>query len=74
MANHILYDLRRKGRKVSMDYSDRNLTNSIKHASSMGFQYIILVGEKEMRNKSITLRDLASGEQKIIGMDNLGEI
>ncbi|MHB1439522.1 MAG: histidine--tRNA ligase [Cuniculiplasma sp.] len=74
VANHILYDLRRKGRKVSMDYSDRNLTNSIKHASSMGFQYIILVGEKEMRNKSITLRDLASGEQKIIGMDNLGEI
>ncbi len=73
-AGNILYDLRRMKKTASMENSDRNISNSLKHASSMNFSHAIIVGEKELQENSITVKNLNSGEQKMLSLNNLSEL
>ena len=73
-AGNILYDLRRMKKTASMENSDRNISNSLKHASSMNFSHAIIVGEKELKENSITVKNLNSGEQKMLSLNNLSEL
>ena len=48
-----------------------NLKKSLSLASEEKAQYIIIVGEKEKTNNNFSLKNLISGEQKIVDLNNI---
>jgi histidyl-tRNA synthetase len=50
----------------------RTLSKNLKYASSVGARYAVIVGKDEMAKRSVTLRDMKSGEQKVVLADEIG--
>ena len=60
----------RKNYTVEIDLLNRNLTKQIKYASLIT-PNLIIVGEKDLKNKKITLRNLKTGKEKKILISKL---
>ena len=73
-AANVLYSLRKNGKTAVMENSDRNISNSLKHASAMNFTHAIMIGEKELMEGSLTVKNLISGEQRKISNSELNEL
>jgi len=60
----------RKNSTVELDLLNRNLSKQIKYASLIT-NNLIIVGEKDLKDKKITLRDLKTGKEKKILISKL---
>lgn len=67
----ITQNLRKKGFFVDMDLLKRGLSKSLKYASSINVDKIIIVGQKELQNESVTIRDMKTGKQELVKIDIL---
>ena len=68
----IVARLRSQGLRADVDLMRRTLSKNLKYASSVGARYAVIVGRGEMEKRSVTLRDMKSGEQKIVLADEVG--
>ena len=68
----IVARLRSQGLRVDVDLMRRTLSKSLKYASSANAKYAIIVGKEEMARRSVTLRDMKSGEQEVVLADEVG--
>lgn len=64
-ALKIASDLRQANIPVLVATGDRSLKAQMRHAHSQGIPYILIIGEKELRDQSIILRDMSTGEQRV---------
>lgn len=55
--------LRREGIETDMDLMNRSLTRQLEHADRRGFNWVVIVGEREMAEGRVTLRCMRTGEQ-----------
>jgi len=62
-AIEILSELRNAGISADMDLMGRSMSKAMKYANSIGAKKVIIIGEKELAENSITVRDMKSGEQ-----------
>jgi histidyl-tRNA synthetase len=67
----LAFKLRKKGKVACLDHSPRNISNSLKHGANLMFQKAIIIGDREIENKIVTIKDLRSGEQKNIPTNEL---
>ena len=44
---------------------------SLKYASSINAKHAILIGENELKQNSVTIKDLETGEQELVKINNL---
>ena len=65
--------LRRKGLRADIDIMGRKMAKAMKYASLIGARNAIIIGSKELETCSVTVRDMASGEQKIVKIEDLVE-
>ncbi len=56
--------LRSQGIGVVMASGDRSLKAQLRQANSLGTGYAIIIGEEEIKNRKLTLRNMVSGEQQ----------
>jgi histidyl-tRNA synthetase len=49
-----------------------NLGKRMQKAAKKGFHYALIIGETEIKDQSVTVKDLSSGEQKTIAQTELG--
>ncbi len=63
--------LREAGVRIAVDPTDRKLDFKIKSAVKSGVRYAIFIGEKELAANQFTLRDLNSGEEKTLTIDQI---
>ncbi|MDR3074739.1 MAG: histidine--tRNA ligase [Candidatus Methanoplasma sp.] len=63
--------LRREGLSADIDLSDRKMAKAMKHASSVGSVFAVIVGNEELGTGAVTLRDMSSGEQRLIKISDL---
>ena len=63
--------LRASGVSADMDIMGRKMAKALKFASSARARYAVIVGEKEMEQDSVTLRDMSTGEQTLVRVDDL---
>jgi histidyl-tRNA synthetase len=64
--------LRSQGLRADVDLMRRNISKNLKYASSTGVRFAVIVGKEEMAKRSVTLRDMISGEQKVVLADEVG--
>jgi len=69
----ILAMLRRSGISSDMDIMGRKMAKAMKYASGARARYVVIVGAKELEEGSVTLRDMASGEQTLVKIDALAQ-
>jgi histidyl-tRNA synthetase len=62
-ALDILRTLRSAGIQSDMDLMGRNISKALAYANSAGAEKAIIIGEKEIAEASVTVRDMKSGEQ-----------
>lgn len=63
--------LRRDGIGVTMATGSKRLKAQMKQANTLGKDRVIIIGEEEMWDNSVMLRDMEKGEQKKVARDKL---
>lgn len=69
-AIKIANELRRVA-PVHLDIMKRNFKAQMSHANYIGADYTVIVGERELEVEKVTLKDMASGEQSLISVDEV---
>ena len=73
-AAKIVSMLRGKGISADIDIMKRKMAKAMKQASSVKAKYAIIVGKNELSEGSVTVRDMSSGDQKMVKLSELHEI
>ncbi|MDQ1248059.1 MAG: histidyl-tRNA synthetase [Actinomycetota bacterium] len=67
----LLGALRRAGLRTDMAYGDRGLRGAMKGADRSGAPWVAIIGERDLADDSLTLRDLSSGEQAAVPLADI---
>ena len=70
-AVEIRETLKSSGFRVEMDLRNEKISYKIRENSLQKIPFLLIVGKKEMKEKSVTLRTFGSKDQEIIKLDNL---
>jgi histidyl-tRNA synthetase len=70
-AFRITAKLRQSGRVTEVDLMGRSISKNFKYAASINARQAIIVGEKELAQGSVAVRDMATGEQKLVPIEGL---
>ncbi len=71
-AQKILAGLRREGVAADMAYRG-NLKRRMSKANSAGARFALIIGEAELASGSAQLKDLGSGEQRLVSLDLIAQ-
>jgi len=66
LAFKILYDLRQAGFVADMDFLNRSLKAQMKHANKYAASFAVIIGEDEVANNKVMLKNMQTGEQQLI--------
>ncbi len=70
-ANELAQKLRENGINVAVNLTDKKVGDQIKSADKQKIPYIICIGEDEIKNGELKLKNLKSGEEKIVSEQGL---
>lgn len=73
-AVKIASELRETGLAVVMGTGDRSLKAQMRQANSSGSTYALILGEQEVRNRNVVLRDMRSGEQQTLPLAEITSV
>ncbi|MGM0591930.1 MAG: histidine--tRNA ligase [Halobacteriota archaeon] len=63
VASRIARDLRATGNVVETDISNRSFGSQMSYADSIAADAVVIVGERDLEQGEVTIKDMASGEQ-----------
>lgn len=73
-AMKLVSDLRQQDIPVLMSTGDRSLKAQLRQANGFAADYAAIIGEDEVKNQTVTLRHMATSEQKTVAMNKLAEL
>ena len=69
VAARIARDLRERGNVVESDVSDRSFGAQMGYADSINAETVVIVGENDLANDEVTVKDMESGDQTTAPVD-----
>ena len=69
----LLRDLHKKGVKAEMDTLARNIKGQFKYADRLGAQYTVVIGDNELAEGVVAIKEMAKSEQRQVKLDDLLE-
>ena len=63
VASRIARELRASGNVVETDVSDRSFGSQMGYADSVNAETVVIVGEQDLENDEVTIKEMESGEQ-----------
>ncbi|MFQ5621217.1 MAG: histidine--tRNA ligase [Candidatus Nanoarchaeia archaeon] len=72
-AMHIAMELRKKN-IVESGLGSRSLGKQFAYADSIGSDYVVIVGEKDLKKKQVTVRDMIKGDEQIVKLKDLSKL
>ena len=66
LAFALLLQLRKEGLTADMDFLGRSLKAQLKQANRQQARFALLLGEEEQANQQVQLKDLETGEQRLV--------
>jgi histidyl-tRNA synthetase len=70
----IVQRLRNKGVSCQTDLMNRNLSKQLQYADSLGIPYVVVVGEKEVKENKFKLKDMKKKTEKSLKLDEIIDI
>jgi histidyl-tRNA synthetase len=65
----IIAELRSRGESANFSYKMGGLSRQLKEASALNAKECIIIGEEELKENKITVKDMATGEQELVDYD-----
>lgn len=72
-ATALCNDLRADGFKVQTDICGKGLKAQMKFADKIGASFTMVLGDDELQNKKANLKNMTTGEQTEVSLENLSE-
>lgn len=72
-AIRLVHLLRSSGIKAEKDYMARSLKAQMKYANKIDAGYVTVIGEDEIKNNSIKVKNMATGEEEQVALGDLVE-
>ncbi|MBQ1876000.1 MAG: histidine--tRNA ligase [Selenomonas sp.] len=72
-AFKLLTELRRAGLTAGMDYAGRSMKAQMKQANKAGARFALILGEDEVKEACVQLKDMAKSEQTKVSFANIIE-
>lgn len=63
--------LRDAGIKTDIDLIDRSISKNLNYANKKEIPYVLFIGEKELKLKKIKIRDMKSGNEKLLSLSEV---
>ncbi len=67
-AMRLASDLRSEGMSCDLDYADRSAKGQFRQADRSGAAYAVILGEDELARGVCTVRDMSSGEERMVSV------
>ena len=62
-----------EGIKVEMDFGDKSLKSQMKRANKLGTKHVLIIGDNEIKEGAVILRDMATKKQVSIPIEGIVE-
>ncbi len=62
----VVQQLRSNGIPASISLGKKGVSKNLEYASTLGIPYVIIIGDKELAEKKVVLRNMASGEEQLL--------
>jgi len=72
-AFNLLTELRRKNISVTMDFAKRSMKAQMKQAAKSGAKFALIIGEDEVKNSTVTVKNLETSAQENISIAEVAE-
>jgi len=69
VAARIARDLRERGHVVETDVAGRSFGSQMNYADTVGAETVVIVGEQDLENDEVTVKDMATGDQTQVAVD-----
>ncbi|MFC7140386.1 histidine--tRNA ligase [Halosimplex aquaticum] len=69
VASRIARELRERGHVVETDVSGRSFGGQMNYADSIDAETVVIVGERDLENDEVTVKDMESGDQTNVPVD-----
>ncbi len=70
-GSQLLAQMRQNGITCDRDYESRSVKGAMRRANDLGAGRVLILGEDELKKNCVTLRDMASSQQKEVALDQL---
>lgn len=67
----IVQELRTAGVKAGFSLGMKRMSKNLEYANSLGIPYVLILGEDELKQKKVLLRDMKSGEQQLLTLKDI---
>ena len=64
-------DLRNNSIRVDLDLQSKNLRKNLDYADSYGINWVIILGEDEIKQGKYTLRNMKTGQQQLLSLNDI---
>ena len=71
LINKVASMLRNNGLSVNVCYTDKKFKSKMKYADNSHVKYVIIIGEDEIKNNCVSIKDMNSGNQSEVKLDEL---
>ncbi|MDI9624613.1 MAG: histidine--tRNA ligase [Methanothermobacter sp.] len=72
-AYRIVQELREEGVPSDVDLSGRKLRKILSYADHLNVEKVILVGERDLKDGKVTIKDMKTGSQELVEIDKITE-
>ncbi len=73
-AFKLLTKLRQAGLKAGMDYAGRSMKAQMKQANKANARFALIIGEDEVKEACVQLKDMEKSEQQKVSFDNIVDV
>jgi len=70
-AIRLVFKLRKAGIKAEKDYLGRSLKAQMKYANKINAAYVAVLGETEIENKKVKIKNMSDGTEVEVSFDDL---
>lgn len=67
----LVHQLRKQGIQADKDYQDRKMKGQLKAADRYQAKYVLILGENELKDRTIVIKEMATGNQETIALDSV---
>ncbi len=72
-SSEVAKKLRDQGINTEQFLEDKKLKAKFKYADKLNIPYIIVIGEEEAKNRTVTLKNMQTGEQVTLSLSEIVE-
>ena len=66
--------LRENGIKAQVDFENKKIAKKFKYADKLNVKYVIVIGENEIKNNVVTLKNMETGKQDTLKLEEILKI